>query len=169
MKELNFSHVINCGIDTFWDQIFFDDTFNRELFHEKLKFVEWKDNVTKNTDKVLERTVIVHPPNREIPGAVSKLIGDNIGYKEFGKFDRATKRYHVEVETNMAKEKTQVRGDIWLERIDDTHSRRRTVFTIEVKIMVVGKLVEESIAKDMTKSFEEGAVFTNEWIKLKGL
>jgi len=169
MKELNFTHTIECSADTYWNQVFFDEAFNHQLFHKDLRFSEWKDKVTKDTPDVLERTVTVCPPTGEIPAAVRKVLGDNFGYQEHGKFDRKTKRYHVDIESNVAKEKTHVHGDIWLEPINDKQSRRRVVFTIEVKIMMVGRLVEDQIAKDMTQSFERGATFTNEWIREKGI
>lgn len=169
MKEVKFDHVFECGIDTYWNEIFFDEAFNHKLFHETLKFAEWKAEVTKDTDAVIERTVTVRPPVGEVPAAVKKVLGDNFGYKEHGKFDRKTQRYHVDIESNVAREKTHIHGDIWLEKIDDKRSRRLATFKLEVKIMVVGKIVEDVIAKDMTRSFERGSVFTNEWIKEKGM
>ena len=171
MREINLDHVIDCSIDTYWKEIIFNEAYNHKLFHEVLQFVEWRDEVTKDNADVLERTVVVRPPVGEIPSAARKVLGDNFGYKEFGKFDRKARRYHVDVETNAVKDKTRIQGDIWLERHGDsgTKSRRRMVFTIEVKIMVVGRLIEDVVAKDMTRSFERGASFTNEWIREKGL
>ena len=169
MKEVKFDHIFECGIDTYWDKVFFDEAFNHKLFHELLQFSEWKDTVTKTTDEVIERTVVVRPPVGDVPAAVRKVLGDNFGYQEHGRFDRKTKRYHVDVEPNVVKDKTHIHGDIWLERIDDKRSRRLAVFSLEVKIMVVEKLIEDAIAKDMTRSFERGATFTNEWIRDKGI
>lgn len=165
MKEVKFDHIFECDIDTYWDRIFFDEAFNHKLFHQTLQFVEWEAKVTKETDKVLERTVSVRPPVGELPAAVKKVLGDNFGYKEHGKFDRATKRYHVDIESNVVKDKTHIHGDIWLEKVDEKRSRRVANFRLEVKIMVIGKVIEDIIAKDMTRSFERGAVFTNEWIR----
>ena len=167
MKELKFDHVFECCSDKYWDEVFFDEAFNHSVFLDKLGFAEWRDTVTKNTDDVLERVVVVRPPVSDVPAAVRKVLGDNFGYKELGKFDRKTKRYHVDVESNTAKDKTHVHGDIWLEPIDDHRCRRLVHFTIEVKIMMVGRLVEELIARDMIRSFEQGAVLTNEWIREK--
>ena len=168
MKEVKFDHVFDCDIDTYWDRIFFDEAFNHKLFHEYLSFAEWKEEVTKNNDEVIERTITVRPPVGEVPGAVKKVLGDNFGYKEHGQFDRKTQRYQVDIESNVVKEKTRIHGDIWLEKVDEKRSRRLAVFKLEVKVMVVGKLIEDIIAKDMTRSFGRGATFTNEWIKEKG-
>lgn len=169
MKEIKFDHIFNCDADTYWDQIFFDPDFNHKLFHETLQFIEWKAEVTKDTDDVLERTVTVRPPVGEVPAAVKKVLGDNFGYKEHGKFDKKTKRYHVDVESNVARDKTNIHGDIWMEDAGDNKCRRIAVFKIEVKVMMVGKMIEDIIAKDMTRSFERGAAFTNEWIEKKGI
>lgn len=169
MKKIKFDHIFECDIDTYWNQIFFDEAFNHELFHERLKFAAWKAEITKDTDAVIERTVTVRPPVGEVPAAVRKVLGENFGYKEHGRFDRKSRRYHVDVESNVAREKTHVHGDVWVEKVSEKRVRRFAAFDIEVKIMVVGKLVEEIIAKDMTRSFERGASFTNEWIEKKGL
>ncbi len=75
----------------------------------------------------------------------------------------------MDVESNVAREKTHIRGDIWVEKVGEKQCRRVAKFKLEVKIMVVGKVVEEVIAKDMIRSFETGAGFTNDWIKEKGL
>jgi hypothetical protein len=169
MKEVKFDHIFNCDADTYWDRIFFEEAFNNKLFHDTLKFNEWRAEITRQDDAVIKRTVTVRPPVGDVPGAVKKVLGDNFGYKEHGTFDKKTKRYHVDIDSNVAAEKTHIHGDIWLEKSGDKKVRRLATFKLEVKIMVVGKLVEDIIAKDMIRSFERGAQFTNEWIKDKGL
>ncbi len=169
MKEVKFDHVFECDEATYWDRIFFDDEFNRFLFKERLKFPVWKATVRRDDDSVYERTVEVSPPVGDVPGPVKKVLGDNFGYKEHGRFDKKTRRYHVDIESNVATEKTKVAGDIWLEKVGDKRCRRLAAFRIEVKIMMVGGMIEDRIASDMTRDFNRGAEFTNEWIKLKGL
>lgn len=169
MKEVKFDHVFECDADTYWDRIFFDEEYNTSLFKERLKFPVWKATVKRNDDSVLERTIEVAPPVGDVPGPVKKVLGDNFGYKEHGRFDRKTKRYHVDIESNVATEKTKIHGDIWLEKVADKKVRRLAAFRIEVKIMMVGGMIEDRIANDMTRDFTRGAEFTNEWIKSKGL
>ena len=165
MKKVRFDHVFECAADDYWDRIFFNDEFNSKLFHDTLKFNEWKATTTLDTDAVRKRTIVVRPPVGDVPAAVKKVLGDNFGYKEHGTFDRKAKRYHVDVESNVATDKTKIQGDIWVEKAGDTKCRRIAEFTVEVKIMVIGKLVEDIIANDMTRSFERGAEFTKNWLR----
>lgn len=169
MKEVKFDDIFDCSIDTYWDKIFFDDAFNHRLFRDTLQFSEWTATVTEDNDAVLKRTVVVQPPVGEVPAAVKKVLGDNFGYKEHGTFDRKTKRYHVDIETNMAKEKTRVHGDIWLEPAGEGKCRRLGKFQVEVKIMMVGGIIEDRIINDMKRDFGRGADFTNQWIRERGL
>ncbi|MCU0694319.1 MAG: DUF2505 domain-containing protein [Polyangiaceae bacterium] len=165
MKKVRFEHVFECDVDAYWDKIFFNDEFNSKFFRETLKFNEWRATTTSDTNAVLKRTVTVRPPVGDVPAAVKKMMGDNFGYKEHGTFDRNAKRYHVDVESNVATDKTKIQGDVWVEKAGDHKCRRIAEFTIEVKIMVVGKLVEDIIAKDMTRDFERGAEFTQRWLR----
>jgi hypothetical protein len=169
MRELKFDHVFNCDAETYWDQVFFSEEFNHALFRDFLSFTKWEQTITEKTDDVIKRTVVVQPPVGEVPKAVKKVLGDNFGYKEHGTFDRSKKRYKIDIESNVAREKTHVHGEIWLEPAGENKSRRIAKFTIEVKIMVVGKLVEDQIAGNMTRDFERGSKFTNDWLKKKGL
>lgn len=165
MKEINFDHTFACSVDTFWDRIFFDPEFNRAMFKDYLGFPDWNATVKEDTPQVRKQTVTVRPPvGTDIPAPVKRAIGDNFGYKEHGTFDKEKKRYSVQVEPNVAADKANVKGEIWVERIDDNKCRRLAKFTIDVKIMMVGKVIEDIIAKNMSQSFDKGADFTNEWI-----
>lgn len=165
MKEIKFEHTFACDVDSFWNRMFFDQAFNHALFREHLGFLAWDVKVEQDTDEVRKQTVTVKPPVADIPAAVKKVMGDNFGYAEHGTFDKRTKRYAVKVEPNVAKDKTTVQGEIWVEKVDDTHCRRFAKFSIEVKIMMLGKLIEDRIAEDMSQSFEKGAAFTHSWIE----
>jgi hypothetical protein len=170
MRKIKFDHVFNCSMDVYWDKVFFDEEYNKALFLDTLKFPHWSSEITEDNDDVIKRVVTVRSPvGKDVPAAVRKVLGDSFGYKEFGTFDKKTKRYHVDVESNVATDKTHVHGDIWLEPVDDHHCRRIAEFSIEVKIPFVGGKIEDGIASDMDKEFNVGSRFTNEWLAKKGL
>lgn len=169
MKEVKFDDVFECNEETYWSKIFFDEAYNTALFKERLKFPVWKATVTKDDDGTLERTVEVAPPVGDVPGPVKKVLGDNFGYKEHGRFDKKKKRYHVRIESHAATDRTHVNGEIWLEPVGEKKVRRVAQFKVEVKIMLVGGMIEDRIANDMKRDFTRGAEFTNEWIRKHGL
>lgn len=169
MKELTYEHVFNCSVDTYWDQIFFDDECNRAMFIDGLGFSEWKVERSEDKGDAIERSVQVMPPVGDVPGAVKKVVGDNFGYQEVGTFNRKTKRYRVETKTSTMPDKFKIGGEIWLEPKGDKQSVRKARFTVDVKIFAVGKVIEGLIAGNMEKQFGDGARFINDWIAKKGL
>ncbi|MBW2529174.1 MAG: DUF2505 family protein [Deltaproteobacteria bacterium] len=169
MKELKFDHVFNCDEDTYWDKVFFAEDYNQAMFVDTLKFNRWKLVSSEDGDDKLERVVEVDPPVGDIPKTVKKVIGDNFGYRELGTFDKKTKRYTVNVKTNVMGDKMRINGEIWLEPAGEKKVRRHAKFNVDVKIFGIGKVVEGLIARDMQSQFEEGSAFTNTWIADKGL
>lgn len=169
MKSLSFDHVFNCTENTYWDKVFFDEAYNQAMFVESLHFNRWKLISSDESDAKLERVVEVEPPVGDIPKTVKKVLGDNFGYRELGTFDKKTKRYSVDVKTNVMGDKIKVHGEIWLEPVGENKVRRMAKFDVDVKIFGVGKVVEGIIARDMGNQFEDGSKFTNEWIAKKGL
>ena len=169
MKEVTFEHVFDCDEDTFWDKIFFDEEYNRTLFRDRLRFNLWKQEIHESTDALLRRTVHVQPPVGDVPGAVRKILGERFGYQEHGKFDRKTKRYHVDITPSSAAEKASIYGDLWVEKVGDKRIKRTAKMHVEVRVFMVGGFIEDKVISDMRLSYDKAADFTNEWIKDKGL
>jgi len=88
---------------------------------------------------------------------------------EHGTFDKKTRRYHVEVTPTTGADKSTIRADLWVEKIGEKKIRRCAKVSVEVRIMIVGKLIEERVVNDMTLSYSKAAEFTNTWVKKKGL
>jgi len=169
MREINFEHVFECDEDTFWEKCFFEEDYNRGLFLESLKFPQWKQVIDENSETTIRRTVDVQPPVGDVPGAIKKILGDRFGYREHGTFDKKTRRYHVEVTPTTGADKSTIRADLWVEKIGEKKIRRCAKVSVEVRIMIVGKLIEERVVNDMTLSYSKAAEFTNTWVKKKGL
>ncbi len=168
MRQVNFEHVFECDADTYWDKIFFDEEFNRKFFLEGIKFHHWHQRIVEQNDKIIKRVVEVQPPIGDMPGPVKKIIGDRLAYNETGVFDRQTRRYHFDIEPSTATDKTTIRGDLWLVGAGDKRVKRMAKVEVDVRIMMVGKIVEERIVSDLTASYSKAAEFTNAWVKQKG-
>ena len=169
MKDVTFEHVFECDEETYWGKIFFDDAYNRKLFLESLKFSEWRQEIHEQTDAVVRRTVHVSPPVGDVPAAVRKVLGDRFGYAEHGRFDWKTKRYHVDITPSTAADKTHIHGDIWVEKVGEKRIKRIAKIHVEVRIMLIGGLIEDKVVSDMRLSYERAAEFTNGWVREKGL
>ncbi len=169
MPEVTLKHEIDTDEDTFWSKIVLDEAFNKKMYEGQLKFPAWKLLEMKEDDAKITRRVQVDPPVGDLPAAVKKIIGDKLSYTEEGTFDKKTKRYTFKVTPSTMAEKTKVRGELWTEKLGDKKIMRMCKINVEVKIFVVGGMVEDRIMSDLRSSYENSTTITNQHIKDNGL
>ena len=169
MQEFNLRHLIDTDEDTYWAKCVFDTEFNRQLYLEALKFPDWRILDSKEDETKIWRRVQVSPPVAHVPGPVKKVIGDRLSYVEEGTFDRKAKRYSFKVTPSTLAEKTKVAGQMWIEKLGEKKIARLTKISVDVKVFMVGGLVEDRIATDLRAAYDEGTSFTNQYIKKNGL
>jgi hypothetical protein len=169
MASTRISHDFECTEATFWQVTFLDEEFCRRLYLDTLRFPVWKVVEQRVTDDTLERRVEVHPLVENVPGAVKKLLGDRFGYVEEGKLDRKQNRYRFRVIPSAMPDKTHISGEMHTERLGDKRCRRVVEFSVEVKVMMLGKIVEQKTIDDTKMSYDKMAVFLNQYLKEKGL
>ncbi len=169
MAEITLRHEFDCDEDTYWEKCTFDADFNKRLYLEVLKFpgydlVEQKDDDAKRTRKVR-----IDPPLGNLPGPVKKAIGDKFSYVEEGTFDKKTKRYTFKITPSTMGDKAKTFGELYCEKLGDKKIVRVAKVTVEVKVFMIGGMVEEKIMHDLKHSYEEAAKFTRVFLKEKGL
>lgn len=169
MPEVTLRHEIDTDEDTFWSKIVFNEEFNKKLYEGALKFPGWKLVDSKEDDAKIVRRVQVDPPVGDLPGPVKKVIGDRLAYTEEGTFDKKTKRYSFKVTPSTMAEKTKVSGELWAEKIGDKKIRRMCRISVEVKVFMVGGMVEDRIMQDLRSSYDNSTAYTNQYIKENGL
>jgi hypothetical protein len=169
MPEVTLRHEIDTDEDTYWAKCVFDADFNKKLYIDALKFPQWKLLDSKEDDAKIYRKVQVDPPTGDMPAAVKKVIGDRLSYVEEGTWDRKTKRYSFKVTPSTMAEKTKVAGEMWTEKLGEKKVVRITKINVEVKVFMVGGLVEDRIIADLRSSYDKGTVFTNQYIAENGL
>ena len=165
MPEITIKHEIDTDEDTFWAKLVFDEAFNKKMYEGGLKFPTWKLLEQKDTDTSISRRVQVEPPTGDLPGPVKKVIGDRLAYTEEGTFDKKSKRYSFKVKPSTMGEKTKVSGEMWCEKIADKKIRRLCRISVEVKVFMVGGMVEERIIADLKTSYDKGTAWINQYIK----
>ena len=105
----------------------------------------------------------------DLPGPVKKVIGDRLAYTEEGTFDKKSKRYTFKVTPSTMADKTKVSGELWVEKIGDKKIRRMCRISVEVKVFMVGGMVEDRIMQDLRSSYDNSTAYTNQYIKENGL
>lgn len=169
MAEVTLRHEIDTDEDTFWSKIVFDEAFNKKMYETGLKFPGWKLLESKEDDAKITRRVQVDPPTGDLPGPVKKVIGDKLAYTEEGTFDKKSKRYTFKVTPSTLADKTKVNGEMWTEKLGDKKIRRCCRISVEVKVFMVGSMVEDRIMQDLRSSYDNSTSYTNQFIKENGL
>jgi hypothetical protein len=168
MPEITIRHEIDCDEDTFWSECVFNDDYNRKLYLETLKFPGYQVVDSRDLADTRTRTIKIDPPVTGLPGPVKKVLGDRFAYTEKGVFDKKTKRYTFTVTPSTMAEKTHTSGELWCEKIGDgSRITRIARIAVEVKVMMVGKMIEEKILGDLRTSYDAAAKFTNEYLAAK--
>jgi hypothetical protein len=172
MSEITLRHDIETDEDTFWWKVVFDEAFNKKLYVDRLGFHKWNVLETKDGADVLTRRVEVDPPIGDLPGPLKKVIGDRLSYMEEGTFDKKTKRYRFKVTPSTLAEKTKISGEMWCEAKGDRSDKKITRvcrISVEVKVFIVGGMLEERILSDLRVSYDKGTSFTNEQLRASPL
>jgi hypothetical protein len=168
MPEVTLRHEIETDEETYWSKIVFDETFNTKMYVDHMK-IGWKLLEQNDGEAQLTRRIHVEPPVGNLPGAVKKVIGDKLAYTEEGTFDKASKRYTFKVKPSTLADKTKVSGEMWCEKLGDKKVARVCRMSVEVKVFMVGSMVEERILTDLRASYDKGTAFTNDYIRQNGL
>jgi len=171
-QEFTTRNEFFCDEDTFWDA-FFAEEFNRRLFLTELKFPEWKRLAFKDegtgASRKVAHTFHVQPNIGGLPGPIKKLMGDRFAYEETGGYDGATRKYSFANKPNTLADKIVCRGVLATEKLGEKHIVRTAKVSIEVKVMMIGKLAEERFLADMQASYATASRFTETYLKEKGL
>lgn len=169
MQTLDLRHDIDCDEATFWEKCFLDEAFQKRMYLDELKFPSYEVLEQKETGDKVFRKVRVDPPVGNLPAPVKKVIGDKLTYTEEGTFDRKSNRYTFTVHPSTMTDKTKVTGELWVEKAGDKKIVRRCKMSVEVKVFMVGGMVEDKLCEDLKSSYDKGAAFTNAYIKEKSL
>ncbi|HVU05107.1 MAG TPA: DUF2505 family protein [Polyangiaceae bacterium] len=168
MADLRIEHVFETTDDGFW-KLFFDPEYNRKLFLETLGFESWKIASFDESDSRIERVVDVVPKVGELPGPLKKLAEGGAGYRERDSFDKAQKRMKVTIEPSALQGKLTIGGTMYTKPEGDRRVRRIYDTSVVAKVFGVGGMIENRILSEVKTSYDQAAVFTNRWIKEKGL
>ena len=168
-SNVRIEHVYEVSEDTFWEQVFLDEEYNRRLYMEGLKFESYALKEQEESENEVKRTIDVTPRLGDLPGPMKKVLGDNMSYLEKGVYDKTKRRYHVDIVPATLANKIKVKGELHTEPAGDKQCRRIFEATVEVKVLGLGRMMEKRIVDDLQKGYSRGARFTNEYVKEKGL
>jgi hypothetical protein len=168
MQEFTIRHEMECDEETYWFSCVFDKEYNERLYLKDLRFPHYDLLEFEDDGKVIRRKVFAQPLLPPLPGPVKKVVGDGLAYTEVGSFDRAEMRYRFKAIPNSLPEKARTEGVMSVEKLGDKRIARVAKIQVEVKVFMVGGLIEDQIANSLRSSYERAAAFTNLYVKEKG-
>jgi Protein of unknown function (DUF2505) len=168
MQDFTLRHEMECDEDTYWFKCVFDKEYNERLYLTDLKFPRYELKKFEDDGKIIRRTVFAQPLLPPLPGPVKKVVGDGLAYTEEGSFDRAVRRYIFKATPNALGEKARTEGNMSVEKLGDKRIARVAKIQVEVKVFMVGGLIEDQIVNSLRSSYERAAAFTNAFVKEKG-
>ena len=162
MRACDISLEVDCPPARFW-RLYFDPEFNRATFLEGLGW----DLPTILEFRVDEREIVRNmtaAPKLELPGKVAKMVGDKLGYREWGRFDRVAHEFHFRHQTNIFGERMTIAGTMWADPLPAERMVWRTKLTITCTVLGVGGLIERAVEHNVLKSWPDCSRHWNRWI-----
>lgn len=165
MPEVTLRHEIDTDEVTYWTKLVFDADFNRKMYMEHLGFPQWKlVELQDDADKATRR-VSIEPPLGDLPAPLKKLAGNRFGYTEEGTLDKKAWRYSFRIVPSVMAEKARIVGNVHTETVGDKKIVRHCRISAEVKILMVGSMIEERLVTQLRSSYDRGVSFMNAFIK----
>ena len=168
MPEITIRHDLACDTDTYFLKCLFDAEYNQRLFIDQLKFPGYKVLEQKDEGDTISRRIHISPPLEGFPAPVKKAVGDSFSYVEEGTYNKKTKRYAFKVVPSAMADKSKTVGELWCEPLGDKKIARIAKILVEVKVFMIGGMVEEKIIADLKSSYNAAATFTDAFVKEKG-
>ncbi len=149
--DIEVVHDFPCNPDRFFD-ILEGDALEAEIAKRS---TSKRELIKSTTDAgVLVRSWRI-TPSRELPKLIQKLLGQpTIPYVQTSKVDRANRRvdWTIVVDVAQARERADI-GGVLLVEPTAIGCRRTMKSTITVRVPVVGRKVEQAIAKDVERTY----------------
>jgi hypothetical protein len=168
MAEITVHHELKVSAAEYWDKCVFDNDFNRKLYVGRLGFHAFEPGESKDLPDRRTKKCTIQPSLAGVPGPVKKAVGDALKYSEDGYLDKKTGHYHAVITPSTFADKTKIVAELWCEpsRVDPQDPNKCVRFarvSVEVKVFVVGGMVEEKIMQDLRGSYDAEAAFVAEW------
>lgn len=163
MAQRRIEHTFDCDVETFWDELFLSEEFNKQLFLERLGFSRWELLKQEETADGVRRVVEASPSTRDIPGPLKRVLKQGLGYREEGEWFRSKSEYTLRVTPNSLPDKLDISGEM---RVlpEGTGCRRIYDAHVTARIFAVSGLLESRMLDDIAESYEQSATFSREWL-----
>ena len=152
------------GVNTFWEQVFFDEGFTADLYRDGLNF----ERLEIMSDEVFEdgqrKRSLKAYPNFDMPLAIRKRLGEQFCYIEDGHFDPVHKKWTTDIHLPRLGQKLTIRSIMSFNPNGENRSTRLVDFEVNVHIFGFRRIIEPFLERTLKQSYEEARIVTNRWI-----
>lgn len=165
MLKVEVSHEFDVDVDRFWD-LFFADDFNAGLWpaldldRDVLEFQREGSGPSERVRRVQKVTT-----RGDVPAVIRKFVDGAVGYTAHNDFCRADSCMNVKTIPAALSDRVAQHGTFSVEPLGEGRCRRRYEGTIDVRIPILGKKVEQQIARAVHASYDKAAEFTRSWLR----
>lgn len=159
-------HVFDASAERVWDLFFFDEDYGRAL-QERLRLrlsgLELQHEGAGPTLIVRRRVRLT--PQRELPPALRRLLGDRVTLQESGDFNAERRRYSVKIELSALAGLIDCGGEYTWDTLPGGALRRVWDGHCDAKIPLVGARLERHVLGEIEASLAELYALTCRWLR----
>ncbi len=155
----------DCSVERFWEGLFFELDYNRALYRDGLGFEQMEIVADDVSDDGRRRRRMRVKPKLDAPRAVRKLIGDALTYVEQGEYDPRTMRWSTRIVPSRVADRIRISIVVHCEPRGDDRCVRVADFEFDVRVIGLGRIFEQFIARTMRENYTKAARFSNRWLR----
>lgn len=159
-------HVFDTTPERLWDVFFFDEEYARGLYARmKLRVVAREIQHEGRGETLIVRRKLTIAAERELPGALKRLLGDATTVRETGEFNAALRRYSVKIELPVIGALVDLGGDYGWETLPSGQVRRIWNGRCDARIPLVGGKAEGYLLGEIERSLAENVAYTRQYLR----
>ena len=161
-RQFTCRHEIDCTPEEFWERIHHNPEFNQALYVDSLGF--GYELLEDDPETGRRRSHIV--PKVDAPKALVKALGDSVSFDEVGQISTEGGRsYTFNIVPGVMPTKIKIGGTMTVPPAENGKCYRVVDFQVGCTIFGIGGLFERFVSKEVMRSYDESAEFTNEFLK----
>ena len=160
-RKFTVRHQLECTPEQFWERIHHNPDFNKALYVDDLGYGY---KLLKDDRQTGERASHVTPVV-DAPAPIRKALGDSVSFEEQGRLERGgTSVYRFSIVPGVWPDKIHISGAMTAEPAPGGKCHRTVAFDVGCTAFGIGGLFERFVQKEVSKAYDQSAVFTNEYL-----
>ena len=167
MTAVRIENDVECDEHTFWNELVFDEEFNRALYKET-GFENWELIHLEETETTIERTTRISVAAKSLPPEVARVVEDSVAFRQEDVFDKVTRTLKTRLIPPFIADVVSVAGKTTVIPLGPFRIRRVFDLVVEVSIPTLGRIAEKRFVKVVREGYDRGTALTNQFLRAGG-